>query len=211
MARLTYEEWKKENWDRAHSENDLTALTGTSLGGHLNTLHAAEFVTPDASVLCVGVGTGGWIAELIPKVGAVCALDVTLLAGQCLPTIVPLFTNPRRLPLDCFDLALSLWVTPHMNDHDLQEQLGGIVRSLKSGGVLAMHHKEPLDKDQAIDNCEGTGDEWRVARAAGMLRTREGFAAMVDRAGGRVLRVADEQPSQFHRVIEVSVHIGRKE
>lgn len=209
MAGLTYKQWKRDNWDRAHQEHDITALTGTGLGGHLNTLVAKEYVLPTSSVLCIGVGIGSWIAELVPKVLRISALDISPVAASRMPKGVIFYSDPRKLPSEVFDLALSLWVAPHMNNVDLQEQLGEVIRSLRVNGVFALHYKEPIKTNQIVDNREGQDDEWIVARGAMMLRKREYFAEMTQRAGGYVEKIAAEHPSQFHKIIEASVHIRK--
>ena len=68
---MKYEEWKKMNWDNAHKKQDISALTGTGIGGHLHTLKVLELVKSDSVVLCIGVGTGVWVNEMIERVAEV--------------------------------------------------------------------------------------------------------------------------------------------
>lgn len=204
-----YKQWQKENWDRAHRENDVSALTGTGLAGHLATLGAGELFTPEAAVLCIGVGMGDWVRKATEgRPGPTWALDVSEVAGD---KVVPAYfvTDASQLPENAFDLALSLWVAPHMTDHDLEVQLREVVRSLKPGGIFALHYKEPLDEDASLDNRQGADDEYRRAESAMMLRRRRHFASMVAWAGGHVERIALEYPSHFWQIIEVSIHIGK--
>lgn len=207
----TYEEWKKQNWDRAHRETDLTALTGTGLGGHLATLHTRDLVKPSSSVLCVGVGEGTWVRELAKKVEVVWALDVSPVAGARMPEGARFVTSPGDLPRDTFDLAMSLWVAPHMSDRDLQDQLTGVLASLKRQGVFAVHYKEPLNGQQQVDNREDKEDEHLVARAAMMLRTRERFIELTEQSGGRVEKIVQENVSHFYQIIETVAHVKRSE
>jgi hypothetical protein len=205
----TYEEWKRENWDRAHQENDISALTGTGLDAHLNTLGAAHLATYDISLLCIGVGTGGWVAEAADRYASVHCLDVSTHAARKIPAGVGFTLSPDMLPRNHFDLALSLWVAPHMNDADLQEQLHGVIASLKPEGVFALHYKSPIDPGVVIDNRAGADDEWQTARSAAMLRRPEHVEDMARRAGGRFVQVVQENISFFYGVNEISVHISR--
>lgn len=206
---MNYEIWKKETWDKAHQEKDVSALTGTELPGHLGTLGVVDLAKPECAVLCIGVGMGKWVHQACQQFTKVHALDVTRNAAKSIPNDVPLTLDPRELPSDTFDLALSLWVAPHMTDHDLGVQLREVVRSLKPTGVLAMHYKEPLDENAPLDNRQGAEDEWRLAGAAGMLRRRRHFDALVGWAGGRVIDRPVQCISKFHQIIEVSAHIAK--
>ncbi|KKN02483.1 hypothetical protein LCGC14_1117270 [marine sediment metagenome] len=205
----TYEEWKRDNWNKAHRESDITALTGTGLAGHLTTLEVNSLLVPDASVLCIGVGMGVWIQDIAKRGCNIWALDVSPVAGARMPANSNFTTNPRDLPSDYFDLVMSLWVAPHMSDHDLQEQFNGVIRSLKLTGTFAIHYKEPLDSKMKVDNREGADDEFFQARSAGMLRRRKHFANMVFWAGGYVKQTTNKQSSYFYQIIEAVAHIGK--
>ena len=205
----TYEAWKRENWDRAHQEQDITALTGTGLDAHLTTLGAKDLLTPETDLLCIGVGTCYWVEEAVGRARVVWGLDVSPQARERMPEGANFTTDPEDLPSDYFDLALSLWVAPHMTNHDLQEQLCEVIQSLKPGGILAIHYKEPINDHELLDNREGAEDEWRVASSAGMKRRRDYFDQMVCWAGGRVVARPLEMPSYFYNMIEVSAHIQR--
>ena len=204
-----YKQWQRENWDRAHRESDITALTGTGLGGHLTALGTAELLMPLSTVLCIGVGMGDWVRDAALWAAETWALDISPVAGARMPVGVRFVTDARELPSDHFDLAMSLWVAPHMTDHDVEEQLAEVIRSLKPTGIFALHYKEPLVDSATVDNREGAEDEYRRAEGAMMLRRRRHFAAMVQWAGGHVDRIAMEYPSQFWQIIEVSIHIGK--
>lgn len=205
----SYEEWRRDNWDRAHIEGDVSALTGTSLHGHLATLHAGSLFVDNVSLLCIGVGTGHWVKEAFERTKDIWCLDVSSHAQKNLPSDVKFTLDPTKLPSSNFDLALSLWVAPHMSNYDLQTQMNEVVRSLKKDGVFAIHYKEPLDPTVTVDNLEGTDDEWKVARRAGMLRRRGHFKQMAHWANGNVV-FNEERPSEFHQIVEVCAHITRR-
>lgn len=207
----TYEEWKRSNWDKAHREKDITALTGTGLGGHLATLQTKDLLRQGiTTVLCIGVGTGGWVKEIAKIAKEVYALDVSTLSAKSLPENVLLVTDPKLLPGNKFDLAMSLWVAPHMNDPDLQLQLAEVIRSLTADGVFAIHYKEPLTTNQVVNNRLGEPREYAIARQARMLRKPRQFASMVELAGGYIIGRVQENPSQFHKIVEVSAHVGKQ-
>ncbi len=206
---LDYENWKQQNWDRAHRESDITALTGTGLEGHLTTLRVRNLLIPGASVLCVGVGMGKWVLETAEITDRVWALDISHVAAVRMPKNSNFTTDPQKLPPNHFDLAMSLWVAPHMSNHDLQEQVTGVVRSLKPDGVFAVHYKEPLDPNAQLDNREGASDEFSIAMSAMMLRRRKHLASMVSWAGGEVICTVNEQVSQFYQIIEAVAHIKK--
>ncbi len=205
----TYEDWKKSNWDRAHKEQDVSALTGTGIGGHLHTLKVPDLVKPDSSILCIGVGTGVWLNEMAERVAEVWGLDVTPKASMNLPKSIKFTCNPKDLPKNHFDLALSLWVAPHISNHDLQEQLNSVVPSLKNDGVFAMHYKEPIDPNLPLDNREGANDEYKKAFTATMLRRRGHLSQMVEWAGGTVSKTFGDNISHFYNIVEAIAHIQK--
>ncbi len=206
---MKYEDWQKTNWDEAHKKQDVSALTGTGIGGHLHTLKVLELVKPNSSILCIGVGTGVWVNEMIEKTADVTALDITLEAAKSIKTSILFCTSPDELPTDHFDLALSLWVAPHMNNHDLQMQFNGVIPSLKKDGIFAIHYKEPIDASKPLDNMEGTNEEWKKARSASMLRRRSHFNQMVQWGGGKVVQGFYDNISHFYSIIEAIAHIKK--
>ena len=209
---MNYDEWKETNWAKAHQDQDISALSGHTLDGHLMGLGVYDLFLPDMDVLCIGVGTGEWVREAAKRTtGQVWALDVTPEAAVNLPKNVPLSIDQSQLPVHAFDLAMSLQVAIHMNNQDLDYQIIGAIRSLKENGVLAMHYKEPMDNEQVIDNREGASDEWLVVRNANVLRRRSYFDRMVDRAGGEIIARPTQNVSPFFKVIDVMVHIKRKQ
>jgi hypothetical protein len=126
-----------ENWENAHRTRDVASLSGHSLEVHLQALQ----VSPAKSdcVLCIGVGTGEWIRDLDAKKWSLdiaqCAEQTAILSG-----VSGNWSEAEFLPRDFFDLAMSLWVAPHMTDAELQEQIKHVIRSLKPGGVFALQY-----------------------------------------------------------------------
>lgn len=207
-----YEEWKRSAWEQAHKKGDISALTGTFFEPHLGVLGCRELFRPDSCVLCIGIGTGEWVRECATRAREVWALDVAPAAGATVGDVATFVEAEPwpNLPVNYFDLAMSHYVAPHMSNHDLEAQLCAVIPSLKTDGVLAMSYKEPLTSTQPVDNREGEPWEAVLAMEAGVLRRRSHFQEMVDWAGGKVVKIISEQPSELYRMIEVSVHVARQ-
>lgn len=194
-------------WDDVHTTNDHVALTGASFARHCESLCVS--VVPGSNVLCIGIGEGPWVRDLA-KVAVASALDVSAVALRKVEDVATTYTSPDELPSNAFDLAMSLWVAPHVNDPDLQQQFSGVLRSLVVGGVFAVHYNEPLREDGVVDNRCGCDDEPEHIRLAAMLRRRGQFARMVECAGGRILRIVHEHAVESCQMRMVMAHVGRR-
>jgi len=190
-------------------EGDISALSGTGFGAHLSVLGLHDLFNSDCRVLCIGVGTGEWVRDCARAAQEVWALDVSPQAKRTLPEEVHFTCDSASLPANSFDLAMSHYVAPHMSDHDLEVQLNHVVPALKPDGTLGMMYKEPLTPDQTVDNWAGEPREVGLARCAGILRRRSHMAEIVAWAGGEVVQYVLEMPSEFYKMIEVTVHIKR--
>jgi GT2 family glycosyltransferase len=195
-----YKRLIKDFWDKSHILVINDRLTCNSLETHLSYLHV-DAPHKDMKFLCVGVGNGTWIKSLVPLAATVYALDITDKVN--IPPSVHLVTNLNSLPTNLFDLALSLWVAPHMNDADLAEQLRHVIRSLTLNGVYAIHYNEPLG-DHPMPQEQTVG----VARAGSMVRDRETFLAMVKNGGG-VASIVREHPHPQYQMQMVVAHVRR--
>jgi len=191
-----------EYWEQAHQCQDATRLTGTSLAGHLDFLKVS--VLPNKNTLCIGIGDGGWVREIVHQLhnssGCVWSLDIveSNIAGAIS------ICDPALLSSNLFDTAMSLWVSPHMDDNNLAKQMKHVVRSLFGNGVFALHYNEPLNAEQYIaPACVGT------MMADTVLRTRETFNVMVKEAGG-VSEIVNVQPCPEYDMQMVAAHVRRK-
>jgi len=125
-------------WQNAHQLEIRGALTGHNLQSHQQFLHFMLYGT--GHVLCIGVGTGQWVREVVAAGCQVSSLDICNAALDKVKDLGPVYKPADTLPADTFDWAISLWVAPHMHPDDLQEQLKKVIPALKKTGVLAIHY-----------------------------------------------------------------------
>ena len=201
-------------WEQVHRRGGLAevraALTGAHLADHVDALKAAELVIPGKSILCIGVGLGGWVWELAQLGCKVSALDIAPAAVAKVAGFAKGYLPGQELPAGGFDLALSHWVTPHMPPAALAAQVKQVVPALKSGGVFALHFNEPLGwKDGQDPRAKGWGEARRFKYARSLF-TRAAIEDMVHGAGGKVLRYAYEVAAPTHSMTVCVAHIGRK-
>lgn len=192
----------KRYWENAHSAVEQEKLTCNTLETHLEYL-GLEVPQPESRVLCVGVGDGAWISSLVSSCAltTVYALDISERANVQPPVF--LINNPAQLPINTFDLAISLWVAPHMNDEDLATQLRHVIKSLSDEGMYAIHYNESL-ADHPMPQEQTVG----VARAGSMVRDRETFLAMV-KAGGGTAKIVKCDPHPQYQMQMVVAHVRR--
>ena len=135
-------------WQQVHIRGGLAevraALTGAHLADHVDFLKVAERVLPGKSILCIGVGLGGWVWELASLGCNVSALDVAPAAIAKVAGFADGYLPGDAMPAGRFDLALSHWVTPHMTEDALAAQFSQVIPALAKGGVFAVQYCEPL-------------------------------------------------------------------
>lgn len=169
-------------WQKAHEETDLRSLSGHSLHLHVECLDVADLLPTCRSVLCVGVGEGQWVRDLAKLGHQVSSLDISSLAASRVPG--PFYQAPTALPSSVFDLALSMWVTPHMDRDALEAQTREVIRALGPKGVYAMHYCSP-EYSMAEPDCR---PDFFSAVSARMYRKPRTVWEMVERCGGQVVR-----------------------
>jgi hypothetical protein len=208
----------KGYWDRAHADKNIAALTGNRLRYHLDALQAHALLRADAKALCIGVGTGDWIFELAEALdrGLIVAVDISDVARELVARRVAATFSPdaffRLAPRDCFDIALSLWVAPHMRSAELQRQMQAVVPSLTETGIFAVHYNEPypgtsFDEEGFVARCSSEAE----ALSSGLMRvTAEKFAAIVSQAGGEIVRRFVYHPAPDYDENCCVAHIRRR-
>lgn len=193
-------------WDRAHETDHAYWLSGTAGAEVWHRLDVIDRLGPDAQVLNIGVGLGRCTRALWLRRCNVSVLDISPVALARVDDIATgyLADDLASLPANRFDVALSHLVSQHMRDADLQDQIQHVVRSLKPGGVFAMQyathrHGVAPDQPQSTD----------MAKGGSICRTEEGLAALVERAGGRVVRSITREAHDCGLICQVA-HIQRR-
>jgi SAM-dependent methyltransferase len=201
-------------WEWAHSTRNMSSLTGSLLDDHLGFLKLGP-LTPGMAVLCIGVGDGNWIREAARRTGRqVYALDIspTALAGVFGSAIgyTP-ETFRRRQFEEEFDLALSLWVSPHMKSAQVASQIAAIVPTLKKTGTFGIHYNEPLPGTTFSEDkhIAGYPNEVEALRAGLFRMTRSHFDGIVEAAGGIIAERADVIAAPEYNEMLCRAHIKR--
>jgi SAM-dependent methyltransferase len=204
MAR-DYRSLLTDYWENAHADCDIAKLTGANLRSHLDNLCVT---LKDAdTVLCIGIGTGGWVNELAEMGPEVWSLDISREANKKVASCIRCINDAGDLPTDYFDLALSQWVAPHMHREELGYQLGHVIRSLTTNGVFAVHYNEPYPPS---DSPEESMDKYASA-ADGVVRiTRSDFSSLVREQGGTPF-IANYSHSPLHKLTAVAAHIRKNQ
>ncbi len=200
-------------WQQVHLRGGLAevraALTGAHLADHVDFLKVAELVAPGKSILCIGVGLGGWVWELAQFGARVSVLDVAPAAIGKVAGFAKGYLPEDPMPPGVFDLALSHWVTPHMTEDALAAQFKQVVPALMPGGIFALQYCEPLGWTKPNDpQLHGMNEDTRHQYARSLF-TRPELEAMAAAAGGKVLGypVEFDVPSRSMKVM--AAHVGR--
>lgn len=208
----------KDYWDWAHQTANISSLTGTQLSGHLQILGLMGQIKPGLSILCIGVGTGEWIKQTVEAVGlqgSVTALDISSTALAAVADIAKIYTPEQFYTANLnskFDLAISVWVAPHMRKEQLREQLRAVIPALKFTGTFGIHYNEPFpgtsfDEDMLIQKFGSEAN----ALSSGLFRmNREDFTEIVSDSGGYVkTRTIFREAKDYDEVL-CAAHIKRQ-
>jgi hypothetical protein len=208
----------KDYWEWAHETNNMSSLTGDTLNDHLDVLHATDLLQSNSNVLCIGVGDGIWVhqlAECLAGTGSITAVDISGTARARVAKIASALspeTFYRIKPRDCFDLALSLWVTPHLTTEMVAAQFRAVIPALTVSGVFAVHYNEPypgtaFDEETFVAKWESETDALR----SGLMRIwRAKFLEIVADAGGNVLGWPFHQEASDYDEVIFAAHIARR-
>ncbi len=174
-----------KDWWNYCQDNNHWYLTGSKGPEVWERLNITDRIYSGALVLNIGVGLGYCTEELVKKGCVVHALDISEVALDRVRDIVVETWLPNQLaelPADTFDLVISHLVTQHMNDEDLLEQLGAVVRSLKPEGIFAMQFAYSLN---------GKYDLFKptmpVVKSGGICRSLVKMNSLIEKACGRIL------------------------
>lgn len=210
----------RENWQRYHQEQKVTALTGSGLDSY----HRYHGLTPRSYapgtvVLEVGVGLGRAVREAF-KMG--CRVSVLDICRRALETVndvcdgLYLHEEIDKLPSDTFDLITHHLVTQHMSDGDLKDQLPHLIRALKPIGRLHIQwagSDVPGENDltDSIVGEEGKPDEINTPSMMGgrMVRSERHATELIEAAGGRVVRITDRRSWKQYASTWFSMEVAR--
>jgi SAM-dependent methyltransferase len=177
-------------WDRAHQADHRQWLSGTTGPEVWARLDVDSLLKPGAEILNIGVGLGVCTRGLSARGCKVSVLDISSIAIERVKDVATgyLASDLPSLPSNGFDAALSHLVAQHMLDGDLEDQIRHVLRSLKPDGLLAMQyaiHKFGVapDAEQSVVDVKG----------GSICRTEESFNALVERAGGKVVRTLERE------------------
>ncbi len=202
QRRLLYGSVYNELYQRVPHHPQLTRkssaeLTRAALGPQLRILR--PYLRPDATVLEIGPGDCSLSMAMADRVKQVFGLDVSEEITQrvSLPSNFKLILSDGTsvpLPADSVDVAFSNQLMEHLHPDDALEQLEGIWRALRPGGVYICitpnRLNGPHDISQFFDSV-ATGfhlKEYTVAELAGLFR-KVGFRrvhALLGRRGACV-------------------------
>ena len=191
-------------WDRAHKTDHQQWLTGTPGPEAWERLDVEDRLTPGAEVLNIGVGLGRCTRDLARRGCKVSVLDISSIAIERVRDVAQghLASDLRSLPDGRFDTALSHLVAQHMFDADLQLQIHHVLRSLKADGLLAIQYAIlKFGVDPKAKQIE------RDLKGGSICRTEEGFNALAERAGGKVLRTIERESHPCGLIWRVA-HVG---
>jgi SAM-dependent methyltransferase len=194
-------------WETAHSQNKTLWLSGYPGPEIWNRLEVEERLVPGATVLEIGVGLGYCTRALFDRGCEVHTLDISAAALDRVKEFATTWIASEldRLPEDKFDVAISHLVAQHMFDHDLETQIRAVVRALRRNGVFAMQFSKPVG-DEQIAHIPGRAD----AKGGSVWRTPERLEAIVNAAGGKVVRSVPKESSQERQWAWHVAHIMRQ-
>jgi SAM-dependent methyltransferase len=190
-------------WDNAHLTNSISSLSGHHLNGHLDSLKVRDLINPSTNVLCIGVGMGDWINELYDNVNNVWAVDISQHSKFKLDDRIRFQSQLEFVPSNYFDLALSLWVTPHISLETLQVQVDNVLRTLKHGGIFAMHYNEPTGE------LANVYDKQNLLQSGGSHRTKEEIDVIVSVTNGRIIKSELIHECKDYNINMMMVHIQK--
>lgn len=133
-------------WEDKHKEKDIRFLTDSSEKSIQK--YFGIDIQPDQKVLKIGLGTGRESRELAARGIHVWGLDISKSAlDNSSQWIQGGWTDPKELPSEYFDVAVSHLVAQHMTDIDLFDQLVHVFRSLKENGRLYIQYASSLSNE----------------------------------------------------------------
>ena len=199
----------REFWDKAHREQNLVSLSGTSGHDELYTLEINS--VRDQNMLIIGVGTGSVIRHCVARGAKVSALDISPVALENVQDLIVLGYLPHaELPENAFDLILSANVAQHISHDDFEIQTQKVLRSLKVGGTYALQFIH-IDTTLASDHemTAGYRDDEVCQQWGAVSRSPGRVKQLVGRCGGLLVKMSTPRQSEINNLFAYTVHIRR--
>jgi SAM-dependent methyltransferase len=176
------EEW----WNECHETPGSLYISnygGRSLWKAMNIRRRVRW---RRKVLEIGVGDGKNIRSLRRRGCKVYALDITPAAFEKVKGLTTeTWLAPENLPDNFFDLAISHLVTQHIDNGTLELQVRNVLRSLRTGGLLAMQFADWMGIATDYD------ESFQFQQSGTVRRTLEMIRHIISACEGRIVWVSD--------------------
>ena len=130
----------RKRWNACHEAHAADPLSGSNPVGVLKHHGLIKVSFTGLNALDIGVGLGGMSKHLHACGAMVDALDIADAAVHTVaPFIRTFYTDASQLPDDEYEIAISHLVAQHMYDGQLRDQIRGVFRALRPGGVFSLH------------------------------------------------------------------------
>jgi len=185
----------KNFWEENHESANIRFLSDYSLSDVWKFLDISDKISPNISVLNVGIGTGRETKELHSIGATVYALDISKKAvDNCTDYISCGFTNSNDLPTNKFDIAVSHLVCQHTTDFDLISQIKDVVKSLKKDGIFVIQYASPIDNEVYVETLQ-------AQKLGTVRRTKEHMERVIGISGGKIIK---HVPTRYFNDVEVT-------
>lgn len=129
----------KAYWDKAHTENITSKLSGNGK----ETIHLLgvedEFMNA-VHILNIGVGTGAFEDHIRETGRIVDSMDISELALEKVINIARYrYMNPDAIPTSEYDLVTECQVALHLTDAEMDRHINSAIRGLNMSGIYAFN------------------------------------------------------------------------
>ena len=173
-------------WDKVHRDNNTYMQTDSSLQHILCDLELIIKFVNSETILEIGVGTARCSNEIINLGKMLYCVDISELALSKVRPSAATYLNTEMdiLPNDFFDLAISMCVSQHIDNDELERHLTYTIKSLKEDGIFALQLN--INKDDSQNNIKRNTPQELIA---GMnCRDTKFMEKMANNCGGEVIR-----------------------
>jgi len=196
----------KDFWEEAHKNENIHALSGVPAQETWELLGVKEIIKPGMAVLDIGVGLGHNAQALRGAGCDVTCVDISenaLLKVRNIASIVhanSLETIPNK-----FDLAMGLNLIQHISGQEFEKHMSDVIRVLRPDGIYAVEtvwHTKGFVNDQETHSEDGQKSGW-------CWRTPDFVTAVVERNGGKVVKILEHHENKKHMVWWCTLHVSK--